>query len=583
VADELPDLDEEVSFVVDDGEPVGPLSMRQIIASIRNGQRNPAVLVWWADATEWVVFAEHKGLDALLAGLPTLDQPPPPKAEVELPTRATIFGTVDVPAEDEASESEVSAVAFEADVSGVADADADDDVILEVPAPVSVVAFQPYVQDPETEPLVDVEAVSAIDVDTELAETPVEADLADLSPADPSGVDTPALDDAPALDDGLVASDADTDTDADPHGDADPEVDADVVEAEAEAEAEAEEHPEVAVESADAQEALVPGTIAEVDQAQIDAYVAASGRDARPEEVSDVEDESFSGLFGASARAEAGLTGPASPPKMRPESLEAARDSLEAVGARIDALSAATRESSLIAALGGSSTASKPLGDSSNAAEDVATESSPESSGSAQEDSDHGDPLEPEPEVAEPLTLDQRFEQMVQNSATLQRRLEWRGRVDEVLLSACVTAISERGFMAMELASRQSDHRVAFDTADDSRRLLLEIIPLAPAVDATGRHVRVGLSWGRAVEDIGEAFSISRSVASDDPDAGIITTTVDATSETAYTAVDLVWVAEDFVSEDFTVNRSALDSSVAAAIHALEQRWQELFGAIEAP
>ncbi len=520
MADELPDLDEDVSFVVDDGTPVGPMTMRQIIVSIRNGQRNPKALVWWADATEWVIFQEHKGLAALLSGLPAGDQPPPPPpmTEVELPSRDEL-----PPIGDDESQS-VSVFDLEP-------------VVFEQPEDVVVEAAEreEVVEDVELEPIAE-------EIESELDDEVVET----------------------------LAEEAEPDT---------------------------------------------ATTLAE-------------------------HDDRFSGLFGATARAESGLSSHRKQPRVTPETLDEARTALENVGARIDALSAATRESSLAAALAGSGLAADNASgggggawtavdprrdevldadvdadnddsDEASAGEDITSDDSDvrdvlnesaetdadeatvdDNSSEAGDDEVLDDPAAvaepgsddggPEVEATQASSLDQRFEEMVRSSEELQRRLEWTSRVDEILLSACITAIADRGFMAAELASRDTDHRVAFDTSDDSRRVLLEIVPLGmtnAAGDSVGRHVRVGLSWGRGVDDIAEAFSISRSLTSDDEKAGIITTSVDASSETAYTAVDLVWAADDFVSQDYAVDKAALESSIAAALHALERRWHEIFGA----
>ena len=45
---QLPDFDDPVSFVIDESEPVGPMPLGVIVASIRSGDRDPDSLVWWA-------------------------------------------------------------------------------------------------------------------------------------------------------------------------------------------------------------------------------------------------------------------------------------------------------------------------------------------------------------------------------------------------------------------------------------------------------------------------------------------------------------------------------------------------------
>jgi hypothetical protein len=48
-------------------------------------------------------------------------------------------------------------------------------------------------------------------------------------------------------------------------------------------------------------------------------------------------------------------------------------------------------------------------------------------------------------------------------------------------------------------------------------------------------------------------------------------------SSSASICVDLIWKADEFVTMDHNVDRAALDASMAAILHALEQRWHELF------
>lgn len=76
---QLPDLDEMVSFAVDNGAQAGPFAMRAIIDTIRLGQRDPNTLVWWAGEADWVPFSSVSGLMTLLQDAPTDQLPPPPE------------------------------------------------------------------------------------------------------------------------------------------------------------------------------------------------------------------------------------------------------------------------------------------------------------------------------------------------------------------------------------------------------------------------------------------------------------------------------------------------------------------------
>ena len=72
---ELPDLDEPISFAVDNGAQAGPFPMRSIIDSVRAGHRSPSTLIWWAGQPDWVPF---ESVPALMALLTPVAQPAPP-------------------------------------------------------------------------------------------------------------------------------------------------------------------------------------------------------------------------------------------------------------------------------------------------------------------------------------------------------------------------------------------------------------------------------------------------------------------------------------------------------------------------
>ncbi len=67
---QLPDLDEPISFAVDNGAQAGPLSMRSIVDSVRSGHRGRDTLIWWAEQPEWVPFSSVPGLLALVEQQP---------------------------------------------------------------------------------------------------------------------------------------------------------------------------------------------------------------------------------------------------------------------------------------------------------------------------------------------------------------------------------------------------------------------------------------------------------------------------------------------------------------------------------
>ena len=80
MSSELPDLDEAISFAVDNGAQAGPFPMRAIIDSVKQGQRLPGTLVWWAGEPDWVPFNSVPGLVALTQD-PVETLPPPPSGD----------------------------------------------------------------------------------------------------------------------------------------------------------------------------------------------------------------------------------------------------------------------------------------------------------------------------------------------------------------------------------------------------------------------------------------------------------------------------------------------------------------------
>lgn len=260
---------------------------------------------------------------------------------------------------------------------------------------------------------------------------------------------------------------------------------------------------------------------------------------------------------------------------------------------QVEAPSAAMREMSLAAALAGHLTESRALADS-NAGSEVgdsddlggeppATEVlEPERQTSDLDGSD--DPaseLQTEPSAEVDSDLDEQFEEMTRRSEQHQRRLGWETRVDEVIFSACVALIAEGGFVATDLVSREADRRVTFEHGEDDQRLSFEMVPLSqmnPAGDHVGRHMSVGISWGGEVVDIDSAFTVVRTLATDDPaSTGEIRADIDVESSIVYTKVELIWAASDFIDDDYAIDRDVVRSWIDATVHALEQRWNQLF------
>lgn len=534
MSNELPNLDEDISFVVDDGAPTGPMPMRAIIDSIRSGERAPDVLVWWAGTPEWVGFASHPGLFDLLQALPATNQPPPPPldlGEAELADQADQAAPAeDAPVEDAPAEAEGSSF----------------------PEP-EVTTFEMAADEALFDPEIEAQADAILGGDPRSMHPSsgwgVNDDSAEAVVHEPAEVDEPAEAAEP-----------------------EPEVD---------------------------------------EPAEAAAEVNAAAEEPAPQ-------SGLIGLFSADARTTGGVTRTRTPA----ESLDAvisARSSLENVGARINALTSATRRAQQ---LDHELDPVEPAGAVSIVEETEQLEPLVENLENVEPIADHVDATDepPAPDVdasdaeivadapdetptgswhavdeaafeeeaalvddapAVASDLDQRFAEMVRRSVEHQRRIDWATRIDELLLSASITSIVDDGFVVVDLTTIERQHHVVFDHNDDSRRVRLDLSPLSTlnaAGDPVGRHVRVAMTWGREVADADAAFAVVRSeVADGEVLPGTVTCEADLVNSKAFTKVELIWAAEEFVSDDHSVDRDALDASIAAALHALEVRWHELF------
>lgn len=293
---------------------------------------------------------------------------------------------------------------------------------------------------------------------------------------------------------------------------------------------------------------------------------------------------SLTGLFSAVARQENGLSSKESVPNSGAvQAIVTARSILATAESREKAITQA-RHKTLAAALSGPAA----LGDDSLA--DGVTETALEDPTEVDEvdGSNGGHPIvdlasdeKLEPQEPERSKHEEHFDELVKKSEEHERRIKWATRVDEVLLRGCIAAIAERGYIAMDLSSRETEHQVLFESENDSRFVMFEIIPLAQvnaAGDAVGRHLEINMSWGQNVTDVDSAFAVVRSLASDEvAKPGKVRAEIDAASSRVFTTVDLIWAADDFVSADYDLDTDAIDDAVAAALHILERRWYKLF------
>ena|GEM_PF-1856949 len=497
---ELPDLDEDVSFVVDDGASTGPVPLRLIVASVMSGQRASNVLVWWAGATDWIQLDSHPDLVALL-------KPP----DVGTGLRGNV---VEAPASDVEESSAAVAAEFA-------------DPIVE-----QFVAAQQFVSPESSEPLESVEPVGDARVD-EVGDD----DDGDMGGAFSFGLPireaaAPAQDDAtPAALTGLFSSGA--------------------------REQGGLSASEPQAPSPDALDAIMAARVSlESVGARIDALTSATRRTSAPEQQQDEASASIEDLDGGLE----GLTDD------RESVLIASVSSVEEATVDVETASVESNVST-----GGSWRAVEEHVPAEDSSVFEATDTDTDT------DAVVDVPVANEVSTAH-KALTERFEEMVRRSESHQRRIEWVMRVDELLLSACITAIADSDFVAMDLTSRESDHRVLFDHNSDSRQVRLELSPVDTVSGHLGRHVRLGLSWGRAVGDIDSAFeTVERESVGELIPPGVLTCETDMSTGVVSTHVELILAADDFVKDDYSVDRPSLDTSIAATLHALEEHWHVLF------
>lgn len=520
--------------------------MRDIISSVGSGERDSSVLVWWAGATDWIRFDSSNELMAIAGGI-SPQAPAQHVSEVFEPVAEQPFAEPAAEAAEPVAQDQPTA---EQPREPAAEA-------TPQPAPQ---AFEPsslspvHKQQPAAAPASEPAMVQTTDADgwsvlseysepTEAAAAEPVAQVPMQQPAPEPGAPAPAIDPVAAQQQAAIA----------------------------------------ATEVERSQPAPEP--------AADDAFsFNLPTREANEHSEGPVQKAAITGLFSSGAR-DGGEAGGAPVPS--PDALDAilvARASLESVGARIEALSSATKrsltpeqiQSGVDDSVGPN--ALPVASDGAGAPNQAARSSEPAAaSGSwtaveadtAPTADSHGVDMS-----SARAELNQRFNEMVAKSVEHQRRIEWITRVDELLLSACITAIADSGFVASDLNSRESDHRVMFNHNDDSRKVRLDLAPLE-TVSQLGRHVKFGLSWGRDTTDPDRAFEIVRQNTTDGlVPPGVLTCEADMATSSISVHVDLILAADDFVKDDYSVDRPSLDSSIAAALHALETHWHELFDSV---
>ncbi len=529
------------------------MPMREIIASVRDGRRDASVLVWWSGATDWIRFDSDGDLLALsqeqVADLPVVD------------------------------DAESAPSVFEPAALTPAHASPEPDVFepqaAVEPDPEPAVFAPQATHEPVAEPTALESAPAAYEPEVVAEPQATTEQVVQPASFEPAATSQPAPHE-PARQSFAMATDDDGWSVIPDLADPLPAAQAPV------------------------QETVIPDAAAPLAQAP-QAAPAPLGDDAfsfnLPTREAGEPTESMkgkpaiTGLFSSGARTDADGTEAPTPSPDALDAILAARSSLESVGARIEALSSATKASLTpeqiqtgMDDIEQAPAVEQPVHEVAVATQAPAADApagswtSVESEAAAQ-DATMTSTVDQSAARAE---LTARFNEMVEKSDEHQRRIEWVTRVDELLLSACITAIADSGFVAIDLDSRESDHTVLFNHNDDSRKVRLRLAPLETVSARLGRHVTFGLAWGRDVSDPDRAFEIVRQNTDDAPiPPGVITPEADMASSSVSTQVSLILAADDFVKDNYSVDRPLLDSAIAAALHALEGHWHTLFDSVQ--
>lgn len=248
--------------------------------------------------------------------------------------------------------------------------------------------------------------------------------------------------------------------------------------------------------------------------------------------------------------------------------ISVAEDSvLASVGARLEALAAATLHAQTSTKL--DRAGAPPLQRPAHADEEIDLRGD-NASGIA----DHAD----ENSEIRNSTLETRFDAMVRQTVNHDRLLDQSERVRELLARACGAAISRQGFSVDRRNELRGHYYLSFDSSSDTRRIRLEISPAASVSGDSEQSVHVVMSWGRMAFDIDEALKVVHDqLPAAERRPGAISSDAELDTGSVSTRVELVWPIDDYIDDDYSIDRVGLENALAATQNALEQRWYELF------
>lgn len=183
-----------------------------------------------------------------------------------------------------------------------------------------------------------------------------------------------------------------------------------------------------------------------------------------------------------------------------------------------------------------------------------------------------------EPSEVRASTLETRFDAMVRQTVQHERLLEQSERVRELLARACGAEISRQGFSVERRNELHGHYYLSFESGADTRRIRLEISPTWSVSGDSEQNIHLVVAWGRMAFDIDEALKVVQDqLPTSDRRPGTISSDAELDTGSVSTRVELVWAIDDYVGEDYSIDRDKLVGALDAALHCLEQRWYELF------
>ena len=190
--------------------------------------------------------------------------------------------------------------------------------------------------------------------------------------------------------------------------------------------------------------------------------------------------------------------------------------------------------------------------------------------------------------------LEALFAEQIETSWKHFRRIDFHGRLDEVLLGAIITSTLDTGQVLIDLtsgtgavavsAAGSSNHYLRFEDPATRARTTIALAHLTadPAsAEVLGHHARVEIGWGQRVASPGQVIQAIKQeiqgnlIQSAEP--GMVSIDGDVASGYAYTQIDLIWALEEFVSDDYSVDHDRLRRHIDAVTHSLQKYWYGRF------